>query len=526
MALRMPFPLDASVIRPFAHDLDELIIIEEKNPTLEWLVKDALWGSAERPQIVGKHDLDGSALFARSGHLDADAMLAPLRKRLVAHLGEEKLAPLPSIPRQRIELAAADARSPWFCSGCPHHWGTKVPEGTLYGAGIGCHAMTTLQEADRVGELGALCAMGNEGAAWLGMEPFVSRKHFIQNLGDGTYFHSGQLAVQAAVAVGSNITFKLLYNGAVAMTGGQDAPGRIAVAEVASVMLTQGVKRVLITTDDVADYREVRLPEGVDVWDRTRIVEAQEMLRDIDGVTVLIHDQECAAELRRDRKRGVIAPPNFRVVINERVCEGCGHCGETSGCLSVQPTDTEFGRKTKIDQTSCNLDATCLQGDCPSFMTVEIDEERLAAERKVRAHSSRAALPTSFPAPVVRVDATDCTIRMAGIGGTGVVTVSQVLGTAALLEGRMAKGLDQTGLSQKAGPVVSDVRIGTSEAISEVSNKAGKATADVLLAFDLLVGAGDSMVSSLATGRAVVVGVNCFDADGRHGGRSASRRAR
>ena len=497
MVLRLPYPLDASTIRRFCHDLSEVIVIEEKNPMLEWIVKDALWGSSERPEIVGKRDLDGSPLFPGVGHLDADAMLGPLRRRLAVHLGNDQLAPL---PRKREVIALTESRGPTFCSGCPHHWSTKVPEGTLYGAGIGCHAMTAFQSEERVGELASLCAMGNEGAAWIGMQPFVERNHFIQNLGDGTYFHSGQLGVQAAIASGVNVTFKLLHNGAVAMTGGQDAPGRIGVPGIATVMLAQGVKRVLITTDVVSDYDHVTLPKGVDVWDRSRIIEAQEVLREVPGVTVLIHDQDCAAELRRDRKRGVVAAPTFRVLINERVCEGCGHCGETSGCLSVQPTDTEFGRKTKIDQTSCNLDASCLQGDCPSFMTVEVDAAAVAAEVKLRAQKISA--PTVFPEPVVLVDRDDCTIRLAGIGGTGVVTVSQVLGTAAMLEGRQVIGLDQTGLSQKAGQVVSDVRIGTS--LGHASNKAGRESVDVMLAFDLLVGAGTAMIESLASHSHVV----------------------
>ncbi len=497
MALRMPVPLDADVIRAFAHDLREVIVVEEKNPTLEWLVKDALWNSAERPMIVGKQDAEGRDLFPRIGHLDADAILAPLRRRLTAHLGEERLAPLPALQRPRIALQVN--RTPWFCSGCPHNWGTKVPEGTLYGAGIGCHAMTTLMEPERVGELAAVTAMGNEGMPWLGMAPFVTRTHFIQNLGDGTYFHSGQLAVQAAVAAGSNITFKLLHNSAVAMTGGQDAPGRIGVPGIARTLIEHGVREVLITTADPKHYERRGLPGGVKIWDRTRIVEAQEHLRSVKGVTVLIHDQECAAELRRDRKRGTIAAPTFRVVINERVCEGCGHCGETSGCLSLQPIDTEFGRKTAIDQTSCNIDASCLNGDCPSFMVVENDPDRI--ERSTGS-GSRTAAPADLPEPVRHVDPDDCTIRMAGIGGTGVITVSQVLGTAALLEGRAVRGLDQTGLSQKAGPVVSDLRIGTSDA--HASNKAGTATADVLLAFDLLV--GEVMTSSLVPEHSVVIG--------------------
>jgi indolepyruvate ferredoxin oxidoreductase len=496
MVLRMPVPLDPSDVRNFTRGLQEIIIVEEKNPTLELLFKDALWGGSDRPIIVGKQDVDGSTLFPRTGHLDADAMLAPLRTRLRAYLPDESLAPLPQVARPTIELATA--RSPWFCSGCPHHWGTKVPEGSISGAGIGCHGMTLLQPEERVGQIDVLGAMGSEGLAWVGMAPFVKRTHFIQNIGDGTFAHSGQLAVQASIAAKVNVTYKLLYNGAIAMTGGQDAQGQLSVAQIATMMLTQGVKRVLVTTDDTAKYKRVTLPRGVEVWDRTRIVEAQELLREIPGTTMLIHDQACAAELRRDRKRGLVATPTFRVVINERVCEGCGHCGETSGCLSVQPLDTEFGRKTMIDQTSCNLDATCLQGDCPSFMTVEIDPTNT---KKPHAHSVSA--PTTFPSPTMS-QGDDCTIRLAGIGGTGVVTVSQVLGTAAMLEGKHSIGLDQTGLSQKAGPVVSDIRI-TAKPI-DGSNKAGTATVHVLLALDLLVGASDANIKSLIPGTSRVIG--------------------
>ena len=501
LQLRMPYPLDASDIRPFAHGLAEVIVIEEKNPTLEWLVKNALWGSAERPVIVGKQDDEGAALFPSAGHLDADAILAPLRHRLARHLGDEQLAPLPRPPRPRI--AVTESRTPWFCSGCPHNWGTKLPKGSLYGAGIGCHVMTTLQPVERVGELAALGAMGNEGAAWIGMEPFVTRDHFIQNLGDGTFFHSGQLAVHAAVAAGAHMTFKLLYNGAVAMTGGQDAQGAIAVPEVCTSLLAHGVSQILITTDDPSRYRRVKLPKGVDVWDRNRIVEAQERLKAVAGVTVLIHDQACAAELRRDRKRGKAPLPTYRVVINERVCEGCGDCGEKSGCLSLQPVATVFGTKTRIDQNSCNIDASCLYGDCPSFMTVAVPKATAKASPPNR--RTDVPTPTELPAPPPP-HFTDCIVRMAGIGGTGVVTVSQVLGTAAMLEGRPVRGLDQTGLSQKAGPVVSDVCWGASGGAVPESNKAGVAQVDVLLAFDLLVGASEPVYTTLIPGRSLIVG--------------------
>jgi indolepyruvate ferredoxin oxidoreductase len=361
--------------------------------------------------------------------------------------------------------------------------------------------------------------MGNEGAQWIGMAPFVDRDHFIQNIGDGTYFHSGQLAIRAAVAAGVNITYKLLYNGTVAMTGGQDAQGAVAVPELARILLLEGCTRVLITTEDVGRYHGVALPTEVEVWDRSRVVEAQDVLKVLPGVTVMIHDQACAAEQRRGRKRGTIATPAARVVINERVCEGCGDCGVKSNCLSVQPVDTPFGRKTRIDQGSCNLDFSCLEGDCPSFATVEprtpSGRTGRRSTRSTRSAASAASArrvrpvppeldPASLPEPELIVPRDRCTVRMSGIGGTGVVTVSQVLGTAALLDGLTVRGLDQTGLSQKAGPVVSDLRITRGE--PQPSNKATHGVVDLHLAFDLLVAASDAHLAGASEQTTVVVG--------------------
>jgi indolepyruvate ferredoxin oxidoreductase len=521
LEMRMPVPFHPDTVRSFAHGLSEIVVVEEKNPTLEWLVKDALYDNDERPVVVGKTHEDGRTLMPSWGMLDADAMLPGLRERLSRRLAD-RLAPPPPPERDKVLIPLAVNRTPYFCSGCPHNWGTKVPEGTLVGAGIGCHGMTLLMSEERVGETMGITAMGNEGAQWIGMAPFVERGHVVQNLGDGTFFHSGQLAVQAAVAAGVTMTFKLLYNGTVAMTGGQDAVGGVGVPEIATILLAHGVSEVLITTDDVADYDGVELPAGprgkVKVWDRTRIVEAQEYLATVPGTTVLIHDQACAAQNRRLRKRGTMESPKRRVVINHRICEACGHCGEVSNCLSVQPIDTPLGRKTTIDQSTCNLDYSCLQGDCPSFMTIDLAERPGAAaagEGGPRSGKLLAALPfarrrageggprTDLPEPTLVVPADRVAIRFTGIGGTGVVTVSQILGTAALLDGWEVRGLDQTGLSQKAGPVVSDLRL-TRDG-PPPSNLLGAGEADVIIAFDALVAASDKFLQAASSQRTVVV---------------------
>ena len=405
------------------------------------------------------------------------------------------------------------ARTPYFCSGCPHNRSTKVPDGAAVGAGIGCHTMTLLMDSDGFGDIVGLTCMGQEGAQWIGMAPFVETEHIFQNIGDGTYFHSGQLAIQGAIAAGMDITYKLLWNRTVAMTGGQDPQGGLGVAEVCRMLLAQGVARVLVTTDDVARYRSTDLPDGVDVWDRGRLIEAQERLAEIEGVTVLIHDQQCAAEARRGRKRGTVAVPRQKVFINERICEGCGDCAEISNCLSVQPVETAFGRKTRIDQTTCNLDFSCLEGDCPSFMTVT-EPGRLRAwlgrvtpsgrggAQTRRRKASAAPIDLAEPVPVVPTE--DLSLRIVGIGGTGVVTVSQVIGTAAMFDGYEVRGLDQIGLSQKAGPVVSDLRLGRAGVAA--SNRLGSGQADVLLAFDQLGAASPAGLSTADAKRTVVVG--------------------
>lgn len=485
LQLRMPVPFDAEVARRFASGLDEVIVIEEKNATLEVLIKDALYGSSHQPTVLGKRDDHGSELMREWGHLDADAIIGGLRRRLEPKL-RDRLRPEQQT-RERTRIPLTVSRTPFFCSGCPHNWGTKVPDGALVGAGTGCHGMTLLMDEERVGETIGITAMGNEGAQWVGMEPFVEADHLFQNYGDGTFQHSGQLALQYCVGAGANITFKILYNGTVAMTGGQDSPAALGVSELATTLLAQGVKKVAVTTEDVGRYRAVSLPSGVEVHDRARIVDVQEQLRKIPGVTVLIHDQFCAAELRRDRKRGRAPTPTKRIVINHRICEGCGDCGDVSNCLSVQPVETPLGRKTQIDQASCNFDYSCTKGDCPAFMVVESRDAAPASEPTLLAP------PKPIPSPPTNRETDIVRLRLAGIGGTGVVTVAQILSTAAMLDGWQVSGLDQTGLSQKAGPVISDVVL--AKGAASASNLVGSGQADVLLGFDGLVAASDAALT-------------------------------
>lgn len=501
LKMNMPMPFEPETVREFARGLSEVFVIEEKRPGLEALVKDALYNVAERPLVVGRFDESGAGLVPGYGALDADLLIPRLRRRLGARLRDRLVPERPDAPPASIQLPVA--RKPFFCSGCPHNRSTEVPKGSLVGAGIGCHTMALLMDERRVGDIGGLGCMGNEGVQWIGMSAFVGREHFFQNLGDGTYFHSGQLAIQASIAAGVNVTYKLLYNGAVAMTGGQHPEGQLPVPAVAASLASQGVARILITTDDVARYADSVLPPGTLVWGRDRLLEAQELLAKIPGTTVLIHDQACAAEARRARKRGLIETPRQRVVINHRLCEGCGDCGRVSNCLSVEPVMTPFGRKTTIDQTSCNLDYSCLEGDCPSFVTITLPEAPAAAPA-ARPRRAFPAAPEAF-APIERIVPDDeFAVRITGIGGTGVVTVAQVLGTAAMLDGFHVRGLDQIGLSQKAGPVVSDLRL--SRSAPTATNRIGEGQADLLLAFDQLVAASEKGLLTADPGRTTVVG--------------------
>jgi indolepyruvate ferredoxin oxidoreductase len=374
------------------------------------------------------------------------------------------------------------ARTPFFCSGCPHNRSTAAPAGSLVGAGIGCAGMAMLLPPERVGTVLGLTQMGGEGASWIGMQPFVAATHLFQNLGDGTFHHSGSLAVRAAIAAGSTITFKLLYNSAVAMTGGQPAVGAMSVPDLTRMLAAEGVRRIVVTSDNPRKFRRVRLAPGTSVAHRDDLDRVQAELAATPGVTVLIHDQECATELRRKRKRGLAAEPARRAFINERVCEGCGDCGRKSNCLSVRPVATEYGRKTRIHQDSCNKDFSCLDGDCPSFLDVVPDPT--SSGRAAPAAPEIAA--DSCPEPVL-VDDSRFAMRITGIGGTGVVTLAQIVGTAAAIHGQSVRVLDQTGLAQKGGAVVSDIKI--SSAPIELSNKLARGECDLYLGCDLLVAA-------------------------------------
>ena len=521
LKLGMVYPLDREILERFitdtaAGELDEVIVVEEKRDFIETMMRDMLYRHPRAPRIVGKVHEDGSTLFSRFGELDVDAVTLGLATRLARHhhldaaqtwLDHYDARRSPT----RIELPLA-VRTPYFCSGCPHNSSTKVSPGTLVGGGIGCHAMVLMMDPQQVGDIAGVTQMGGEGAQWLGMAPFVPADHFVQNIGDGTFTHSGSLALRAAVASGENITYKLLYNGTVAMTGGQDPVGEFSLAQLTRLLAAEGVSRIVVTSDDPSRTRSADLADGVDVRDRSDLAEVQRDLAGIPGVTVLIHDQHCAAEKRRKRKRGQMSTPTQRVMINERICEGCGDCGEKSNCLSVHPVSTEFGRKTRIDQSSCNLDFSCLKGDCPSFVTVtpgHTPESRRATE------IDATAIPAPSTAPPV-TPGTDFTMRITGIGGTGVVTVSQILATAAFLDGHAARTVDMTGLAQKGGAVVSDIKV---SALSSAGPDAGRAdlrlveqaakaaadTCDLYLACDSIVGTDPANLKVTAPDRTVAV---------------------
>jgi indolepyruvate ferredoxin oxidoreductase len=499
MQVRMPWPLDRETLRAFATDLQEILVVEDKLPFLEAQFRDALYGTTEPPRIVGKQDEEDRLLLPAEGELDADLIARAVARRLRA-----AGIVIPSVTARIQELEQAQraklvplpvVRTPFFCSGCPHNSSTVAADGELVGAGIGCHTMILLNPDGR-GTITGITQMGGEGTQWIGMAPFTDRDHFTQNLGDGTFHHSGSLAIRAACAAGVNVTYKLFANGSVAMTGSQAIVGGMSVPQLTRWLALEGVKRVVVTTEDLSRYDGVTLDPIATVRAREHMLAVQEELARERGVTVLIHDQQCAAERRRLRKRGKASEPPERVVINERVCEGCGDCGKKSSCLSVLPVDTEYGRKTQIHQASCNKDYSCLQGDCPSFLTV------IPAAKGGGKAAAVPAPPADLPAPPVR-DAAQTTIRMIGIGGTGVVTVSQILSMAAHLQDDFSWSLDQTGLSQKGGPVLSDIRLSSTPITG--SNKASAGRVDVYLGLDLLGAANPKNLQSADPRRTAAV---------------------
>lgn len=493
--VRMPWPLHHGDIRRLTAGLAEVLVVEDKLSFLEGLVKQALYGTRNAPRVLGKEDAEGRPFLPSFGALDADTVAAAI----AALLPIEGRSPLwPATParsaRERLTVRPTAVRTPYFCSGCPHNSSTRTPDGALVGVGIGCHTMVALDEAGR-GELVGVTQMGGEGGHWIGLAPFSADRHFFQNMGDGTFFHSGSLAVRAAIAARLNVTFKLLYNDAVAMTGGQAPTGRMGVAELTRWLAVEGARAVVVTTPDPAIYRGVRLDPIASVRHRDELLAVQSELARIAGVTVLIHDERCAAEERRLKKRGELPATPERAWINERVCEGCGDCGAVSRCLSVVPVETELGRKTQVHQTSCNQDFTCMKGDCPSFV--------LVTPRQRGLKRARPGIPVVLTEPRSATTRSDLRVRIVGIGGTGIVTASRVLQMAGHLDGWHVAGLDQTGLAQKGGPVVSDIRFSEQAVNSAVRAAAG--SVDVLLACDALVASDPATLVTARQGHTVAV---------------------
>jgi indolepyruvate ferredoxin oxidoreductase len=481
LKLGMTYPLDVDTIRQFAEGLEEVIVVEEKRGFIESQVRDCLYNMAQRPRVIGKQTETGASFFPFHGEMDADVIAEHLGPQL-QHLGDA-----PGIARRLSELDTIHARQydpflarkPNYCSGCPHNRSTRVLEGRIIGGGIGCHGMGGLIEQP-MRHASYLTQMGGEGMPWVGAAPFSDTKHIFQNIGDGTYFHSGSQALRACVAAGVTITFRLLYNSAVAMTGGQDAQGSMAIPELTQSLAAEGVKKIIIISEQPQRWRRARLAPIATLHGRDKLFDALQELEATSGVTVLIYDQQCAAEKRRERKRGIQAEPNVFAVINEEVCEGCGNCGEVSNCMSLHPVETEFGLKTRIHQSSCNKDYACLDGDCPSFMTIEVAPGSGLAERQLPLVEA-----TELPEPTTRATLGErYTIYIPGVGGTGVVTVNALLCYAALMEGKTVLTLDQTGLAQKGGAVLSNVIITAGQSVA--SNKVGLGTADLYLALDAL----------------------------------------
>ena len=497
----MNWPLDAEGVRHFAEGLDEILVVEEKRQLIEYQLKEQLynWRDDVRPRVIGKYSDKGEwELPQEDWQLPAAGELTPaiIARVIASRIGRffkdetlaARLAVLNANEQSAAALAAMPLRVPHYCSGCPHNHSTmSLPEGSRAVAGIGCHYMATWLNPEVTQ---TFSQMGGEGAAWIGQAPFTRTKHIFANLGDGTYQHSGLLAIRAAVAAKMSITYKILYNDAVAMTGGQPIEGALTVPMIARQLLAENVGRVIVVAEFPEKYLGGALPAGVEARDRRELAEAQRILRDIPGVTALIYDQTCAAEKRRRRKTGDYPDPARRAFINERVCENCGDCSLQSNCMSVVPVDTPFGRKRQIDQSSCNKDFSCVEGFCPSFVTVE--GGRL---RKAKGASNLdwvAGLPEPTPMPLDE----PCSILITGVGGTGVVTLGSLLGAAAALEGKFVSSLDMAGLAQKGGPVTTHVRIAkTAEELHATRISSGETS--VLIGCDIVVSASPDTISKL-----------------------------
>ena len=518
------WPLEATITRDFATGLQEILVVEEKRQVIEYQLKEELynWRPDVRPNVLGKFDEpEGDATggeWSRANPsenwlLRAKADLTPaiiakaIAKRLnklgVPEDVQRRMAQrLTVIESRERELAALKTdtgeRAPWFCSGCPHNTSTRVPEGSRAVAGIGCHYMTVWRDRST----STFTQMGGEGVPWVGQAPFTSENHIFANLGDGTYFHSGLLAIRQSIAAGVNITYKLLYNDAVAMTGGQQVGERAeghTVLQIQKSLVSEGVKKLVIVTDEPAKYAGVALEAGVTVHHRDELDRIQRELREIPGCTALIYDQTCATEKRRRRKRGKLVDPAKRVVINELVCEGCGDCSVQSNCLSVEPLETEFGRKRRINQNSCNKDFSCVKGFCPSFVTVEGGQLKKPKKEK---KGTLEGLPP-LPEPALPAAERAWGIVVGGVGGTGVITIGQILGMAAHLEGKGVVTQDAGGLAQKGGATWSHIQIANRpEAIH--TTKVDTAQADLVIACDSIVGANKHTLAVMQHGRTFV----------------------
>jgi len=477
-----PWPISRRELAEFAAGLDLIIVVEEKRSLIEVQVREELYGNVNQPVCIGKRDEQGNWLFPVKGALDSNDVAICIGERLLKyHRNDDiahRVARLKELQRVAAETRDIAQRIPYFCSGCPHNSSTVVPEGMRAYAGIGCHFMAQWMDRSTLG----YTQMGGEGANWIGEAPFSTRNHVFQNLGDGTYNHSGYMAIRAAIASNTNVTYKILFNDAVAMTGGQANDGGLTVPQIARQVAAEGAKRVVVVTDEPDKYpRDTVWPPGLTVHHRDDLMEVQTSLAAIPGVTALIYDQTCAAEKRRRRKRHTFPDPDKRVIINEMVCEGCGDCGVKSNCVSVQPLETEWGRKRTIDQSSCNKDFSCVKGFCPSFVTVH--GAKLKKGKGVAADHD--FLPV-LPDPQLPAIAQTYNIIVTGVGGTGIVTIGGILGMAAHLEGRGVGVLDMAGLAQKGGAVFSYVRFAEKpEDIHAIRVAAGRA--DLVIGGDIVV---------------------------------------
>src|SRR5579863_4238411 len=494
-----PWPISRRELAEFAAGLDLIIVVEEKRSLIEVQVREELYGTANQPVCIGKRDEQGNWLFPVKGALDPNEVAICIGERILKyHRNDDiaqRVARLKEFQRIAAETRDIAQRIPYFCSGCPHNSSTVVPKGMRAYAGIGCHFMAQWMDRSTLG----YTQMGGEGANWVGEAPFSKRNHVFQNIGDGTYNHSGYMAIRAAVAANTNITYKILFNDAVAMTGGQANDGGLTVPAVARQVAAEGAKRVVVVTDEPDKYPPGTLwPAGLTIHHRDQLMEVQTGLADIPGVTALIYDQTCAAEKRRRRKRHTFPDPDKRVIINDLVCEGCGDCGVQSNCVSVQPLETEWGRKRTIDQSSCNKDFSCVKGFCPSFVTVHG-----AKLKKGVGVAADHDLPP-LPQPKLPAIAQTYNIVVTGVGGTGIVTIGGILGMAAHLEGKGVGVLDMAGLAQKGGAVFSYIRFAENpQDIHAIRVAAGRA--DLVLGGDIVVAGTRKVLASVKHGTTAMV---------------------